>query len=180
MKGEEGKPCLLSSFHLRAGVLHAEETLAGIGIDKEGRCPSSSFLFSWPNPGHWRGGEEPGLLRAVLPVPHRDFAFAKEVVVEILQNAASYTWEPLRFESRCVSLLPPPQVRFCMCIYNHFSSRFASKVLVLISRAANSCQPHPGGFTSKIIPSFGQHLQPNGKKLQMKSQHRRLPAMPPL
>lgn len=34
----------------------------------------------------------------------------------------------------------------------------------------NSFQSHPEGFSPKIIRSLGQRLQPNGKKLQMKSQ----------
>lgn len=93
---------------------------------------------------------------------------------------------PTTTGSHCVSRAavfccsPKLQVRFCMCIYIHFSDRFASKILVLIRRAANSCQPCPEGFTSKISHSFGQHLQPNGKKLQTKSRRCRLPITPTL
>lgn len=93
---------------------------------------------------------------------------------------------PTTTGSHCVSRAavfccsPKLRVSFCMCIYIHFSDRFASKILVLIRRAANSCQPCPEGFTSNISHSFGQHLQPNGKKLQTKSRHCRLPITPTL
>lgn len=128
----------------------------------------------------WAPGGVPGFLGAVLPVPCSDVAFAK-----------SSSWKycnmlPTTTGSHCVSRAavfccsPKLQVRFCMCIYIHFSDRFASKILVLIRRAANSCQPCPEGFTSKISHSFGQHLQPNGKKLQTKSRRCRLPITPTL
>lgn len=82
---------------------------------------------------------------------------------------------------RAAALYCSPRCRsgFACVFTSRFPIDLPPKSSCSLEEQQNSSQTHPEGFAPKISRSLGQRLQPNGKKSQTKSQHWRLPAMPP-